>query len=56
LATDFQAGTNKILKHSRPVVCWIAVGICIGVYDSVIKYTRERKQFGKSIAGIFKTI
>jgi alkylation response protein AidB-like acyl-CoA dehydrogenase len=50
LATDFQTGTNAILKHSRPLVCWVAVGVCMGVYDNVISYTRERKQFGKSIA------
>jgi alkylation response protein AidB-like acyl-CoA dehydrogenase len=53
LAKDFQHGTNKILKHSRPLVCWVAVGVCIGVYDTAIKYTRDRKQFGKSIAGNF---
>lgn len=51
LATDFQNGTNRILKHSRPIVCWIAVGVAVGVYDNAIKYTRERKQFGKPIAG-----
>lgn len=50
-ATDFQNGTNRILKHSRPIVCWIAVGVAVGVYDNAIKYTRERKQFGKPIAG-----
>lgn len=50
-AADFQNGPNKILKHSRPIVCWIAVGVAVGVYDNAIKYTRERQQFGKPIAG-----
>lgn len=55
-AKDFQSGTNKILKHSRPIVCWIAVGVCIGAYDNAIKYARERVQFGKPIAGIYFSI
>lgn len=38
LAVDFQNGTNKVLKHSRVFVCWIAAGICMGVYDNVIQY------------------
>jgi alkylation response protein AidB-like acyl-CoA dehydrogenase len=50
-AIDFQNGTNKVLKHSRVFVCWIAAGICMGVYDNVIKYATERKQFGRSISG-----
>lgn len=50
LATDFQNGTNKVLKHSRPLVCWAAVGVCIGVYDNAITYTRQRRQFGRPIA------
>jgi acyl-CoA oxidase len=51
LAKNFQQGTNVILRHSRPAVNWTAIGVCIGVYDNAIKYTRERKQFGRSIAG-----
>lgn len=39
------------MTHSRISVCWIAAGICMGVYDNVIKYTTERKQFGRSISG-----
>ena len=44
-AVDFAQGTNKILKHSRVFVCWMAVGICLGVYDNAIKYISERRQF-----------
>jgi alkylation response protein AidB-like acyl-CoA dehydrogenase len=50
-AIDFQRGTNRILKHSRVFICWIAAGIAMGVYDNAIKYTTERKQFGRSISG-----
>jgi len=50
-AIDFQNGTNIILKHSRIFVCWIAAGVCMGVYDNAIRYTTERKQFGRSING-----
>ena len=50
LATDFAKGTAVILKHSRIFVCWIAAGICEGVYDNVIKYISNRKQFGVPIS------
>lgn len=51
LAKNFQTGANVVLKHSRPIVCWNAVGVCIGVYDNAIKYTTARHQFGKPVAG-----
>ena len=50
-ATNFAAGTNAILKHSRVFVAWLAVGVCWGVYDHVIKYASDRKQFGQPISG-----
>jgi len=49
-ATDFSRGTNSLLKHSRVFICWVAVGMALGVYDNVIKYVMERKQFGVPIA------
>lgn len=49
-AVDFQKGTSVILKHSRVFVCWAAVGIAIGVYDNVIKYISNRKQFNVPIS------
>lgn len=51
-ANDFASGTNVILKHSRVYVCWVAAGIAMGVYDNVIKYVTDRKQFGQAIGGI----
>ena len=50
-AKNFQTGANVILKHSRPLVCWLVTGICVGVYDNAIQYTRNRSQFGKPVAG-----
>lgn len=50
-ANDFTTGVNVILKHSRIFVCWVAVGLCLGVYDNVIKYISTRKQFGQPISG-----
>jgi glutaryl-CoA dehydrogenase len=50
-ADDFATGTNKILEHSRIKVCWGAVGIAAGAYEAALKYTLNRKQFGKPIAG-----
>ena len=52
-ATDFAKGTNAILKHSRILVCWIAAGLCLGVYDNAIKFVSERRQFDRPISGIF---
>lgn len=48
-AKDFASGTNVVLKHSRVYVCWVAVGIALGVYDNAIKYASHRKQFGGPI-------
>jgi glutaryl-CoA dehydrogenase len=56
VAKNFQSGANVVLKHSRPVVCWNAVGVCLGVYDNAIKYTTQRHQFGKPVAGTFPFI
>jgi len=39
-----------VLKHSRVNVCWAAVGIAVGAYDSCLKYVSNRKQFGKTIS------
>ena len=50
-ANDFTTGVNVILKHSRIFVCWVAVGLCLGVYDNVIKHISTRKQFGQPISG-----
>lgn len=49
-AKDFATGTNKILEHSRIKVCWGAVGIAAGAYEAALRYTTNRKQFGKPIA------
>lgn len=50
-AVDFATGTNKVLRHSRVGVCWVAAGIAMGVYDNAIKYISNRKQFGQPISG-----
>jgi alkylation response protein AidB-like acyl-CoA dehydrogenase len=49
-AKDFASGTNKILEHSRVKVCWGAVGIAAGAYEAALRYSMNRKQFGKPIA------
>ena len=38
------------LDHTRPTIGAQAVGIAQGALDAAIAYTKERKQFGKSIA------
>lgn len=50
-ATDFATGANKILEHSRIKVSWGAVGIAAGAYEAALRYTLNRKQFGKVVAG-----
>lgn len=49
-ATDFTTGTNLILGLSRIKVCWGTIGIAVGAYEAALRYTLERKQFGKPIA------
>ena len=38
------------LDHTRPTIGAQAVGIAQGALDAAIAYTKERKQFGKSIS------
>lgn len=42
--------TAKVLQMTRAGVAWQAVGCARGAYESALKYTLERKQFGKPIA------
>ncbi|HLP52911.1 MAG TPA: acyl-CoA dehydrogenase family protein [Chitinophagales bacterium] len=43
--------TANVLRMTRAAVAWQAVGCARGAYESALKYTIERKQFGKPIAG-----
>ncbi|OAB80049.1 acyl-CoA dehydrogenase family protein [Cochleicola gelatinilyticus] len=42
--------TAKVLKMTRASVAWQAVGCARGAYESALKYTKKREQFGKPIA------
>lgn len=42
--------TAKVLRMTRAGVAWQAVGCARGAYESAIKYTRKREQFGRPIA------
>lgn len=42
--------TALVLRMTRAGVAWQAVGCARGAYEHALKYTRERKQFGKPIA------
>lgn len=42
--------TAKVLKVTRAGVAWQAVGCARGAYESALKYTKKREQFGKPIA------
>jgi alkylation response protein AidB-like acyl-CoA dehydrogenase len=48
-ALDFASGANNILKHSRIYIAWLATGCAAGAIEAALKYTSQRKQFGKSI-------
>ncbi|MCR8670418.1 acyl-CoA dehydrogenase family protein [Agrococcus sp. HG114] len=43
--------TARVLRLTRAEVAWSAVGIMIGAYEAAVRYTTERTQFGKPIAG-----
>ncbi|MDW5290964.1 acyl-CoA dehydrogenase family protein [Formosa sp. PL04] len=42
--------TAKILRMTRAGVAWQALGCARGAYESALKYTKKREQFGKPIA------
>lgn len=48
-ANNFTSSVSKVFLGSRIGCGWSAVGICIGVYDKVIEYCSNRKQFGKPL-------
>lgn len=43
--------TANVLRMTRAGVAWQAVGCGRGAYEAALKYTMERKQFGRPIAG-----
>jgi len=42
--------TAKVLRMTRAGVAWQAVGCARGAYESALKYTNDRKQFGRTIS------
>ena len=50
-ATDFATGTKEVLMHSRIFVAWMAAGMAAGACEAAFKYTKERIQFKKPVAG-----
>ncbi len=42
--------TAEVLKMTRAAVAWQAVGCARGAYESALKYTKKREQFGRPIA------
>lgn len=49
LANSFK-DTAAVLRMTRAGVAWQAVGCARGAYENALKYTLNRKQFGKPIA------
>jgi len=48
LATSFRE-TAKVLKATRQVCAWAALGHAVAAYDAALSYCRARKQFGKPL-------
>src|ERR1700744_3137461 len=42
--------TARVLRMTRYMVGWASTGIQMGAFEATLKYTQERKQFGKPIA------
>jgi glutaryl-CoA dehydrogenase len=42
---------NRVLKLTRGGVAWNAVGCQMGAFEAAIAYAKERRQFGRQIAG-----
>jgi len=49
LANSFK-DTAKVLRMTRAGVAWQAVGCARGAYEHALRYTRDRRQFGRPIA------
>jgi len=49
LAEGFRQ-TAEVLRVTRAGVAWQAVGCAMGAYERSLRYSRERKQFGRPIA------
>lgn len=49
-AKNFATGTNVVLESSRLAAGWMITGIAAGAYEAALKYTLNRKQFGKPLA------
>ncbi|MBA4054482.1 MAG: acyl-CoA dehydrogenase, partial [Marivirga sp.] len=49
LAESFK-DTAQVLRMTRAGVAWQAVGCARGAYESALRYTNERKQFGRTIS------
>ena len=47
--------TARVLKMTRAGVAWQAVGCARGAYENTVKYTMDRQQFGRPIAGFQMT-
>src|SRR5256884_7965183 len=47
--------TARVLKMTRYAVAWMATGCAMGAYETALKYSQERLQFGKPI-GSFQLI
>ncbi|SEH79441.1 MULTISPECIES: acyl-CoA dehydrogenase family protein [unclassified Leifsonia] len=45
------ADTASVLRLTRAEVAWAAIGVAVGAYEAALRYTTEREQFGKPIAG-----
>ena len=40
-----------LLRRMRSVVAWIACGVQAGAYEAALRYTTQRTQFGRPVAG-----
>ncbi|MEJ7643179.1 MAG: acyl-CoA dehydrogenase family protein [Chryseolinea sp.] len=49
LANTFR-DTSQVLRMTRAGVAWQAVGCARGAYESALRYTNDRKQFGRTIS------
>lgn len=54
-SNKLEGNFKDILRSSRVLVSWLATGVIMGAYELALKYSKERKQFGKPI-GSFQMI
>ena len=49
-ASSYKTGVEDIIKHSRLIVIWNTVGVCIGIYNLAFKHVLKMQNQGNKVS------